>query len=279
MSHPDDSRPDWSLDEKRAAQVGLIETISTRATGPEEAAGDTPEWFGPAVFGGFVVGQTLHAASTTVEDRDRRPHSLHAYFLRPVVANERVTYRVTRLRDGRAFSLRRVDAYQRAELVCTMSCSFTRDTNGYEYELRVAEPPSPADAYPLGGGPGPWLVREVGPSAPAEDGTRASTRRAWMRLPDPLPDDPMLHAAIVAMTTDMTGTGGRPLDLDGGVDGLVSLDHAVWFHRPLRPDDWCYYDVHALVNTGGRGTLRATMRDHDGRLAVSVAQEMLLRVL
>jgi acyl-CoA thioesterase II len=79
------------------------------------------------------------------------------------------------------------------------------------------------------------------------------------------------------MATDTTGTGGRPLHLDGDVRGMISIDHAAWFHRPLRADDWHFYDVHSVVNTAGRGLLRGTMYDPDGHVAVSVAQEMLLR--
>ena len=97
------------------------------------------------------------------------------------------------------------------------------------------------------------------------------------RIPVALPDDPHLHAALIAFVTDITGTGGRPLHLEGDVTGMVSIDHAAWFHRPLRADEWLFYDVHALVNTGGRGVLRGTMYGPDRHVAVSVAQEMLLR--
>jgi acyl-CoA thioesterase-2 len=92
-----------------------------------------------------------------------------------------------------------------------------------------------------------------------------------------LPDDPHLHAALIAFVTDITGTGGRPLHLEGDVTGMVSIDHAAWFHRPLRADEWLFYDVHSLVNTGGRGAPRNDVRP-DRHVAVSVAQEMLLRV-
>ena len=96
-------------------------------------------------------------------------------------------------------------------------------------------------------------------------------------MPGVLPDDPHIHAALVAFATDWTGIGGRPLHLEGDTTGMVSLDHAVWFHRPARADAWHLYDVHSLINTGGRGVLRGTIHDVDRRIAVSVAQEMLLR--
>jgi acyl-CoA thioesterase II len=86
-----------------------------------------------------------------------------------------------------------------------------------------------------------------------------------------------LHAALLGFASDWTGVGGRPLRLDGDTEGMISLDHAVWFHRPARADEWLFYDVHSLVNAGGRGLLRGVMRDRDGRVVVSAAQEMLLR--
>jgi acyl-CoA thioesterase-2 len=96
-------------------------------------------------------------------------------------------------------------------------------------------------------------------------------------MPGTLPDDPHLHAALIAFATDWTGTGGRPLRLDGDITGMVSLDHAVWFHRPARADAWHLYDVHSLVNAGGRGVLRGTMHDVERHIVASVAQEMRLR--
>ena len=105
----------------------------------------------------------------------------------------------------------------------------------------------------------------------------ASRRTAlWFRIPAALPDDLHLHTALLGFATDWTGIGGRPLHLDGDIEGMVSLDHAVWFHRPARADDWLFYDVHSLVNAGGRGLLRGVMRDHEGHVIVSVAQEMRL---
>ena len=110
-------------------------------------------------------------------------------------------------------------------------------------------------------------------------GRRNASLDASRVVADPvaLPDDPHLHAALIAFVTDITGTGGRPLHLEGDVTGMVSIDHAAWFHRPLRADEWLFYDVHSLVNTAGRGVLRGTMYGPDRHVAVSVAQEMLLR--
>ena len=238
--------------------------------------GDTPAWFGDQLFGGFVVSQAVHAA-TRAAPEGRRINSLHGYFLRPVLAQRPVSYQLTPMRDGRTFASRRLDAVQAGKPVFTMMCSFTVDTDGYEYELaHMPDVPGP-DELEISMGPGPWMMGHVGPTPPGPDGTRTSTHRVWLRIAGSLPDDPHLHAALIGFATDITGTGARPLHLDGDIRGIVSIDHAVWFHRPLRADQWMLYDVHSLVNTGGRGLLRGTIHGQDGRLAVSVAQELLLR--
>jgi acyl-CoA thioesterase-2 len=157
-----------------------------------------------------------------------------------------------------------------------MACSFTADADGYEYELPLARDVPGPEELPTAIGPGPWEKAWIGPTDPAPDGTRQSTQRAWFRVARTLPDDPHLHAALVGFASDMTGTGGRPLDLDSDMRGMISLDHAVWFHRELRADEWMLYDVHSLVNTAGRGVLRGTLHDLDRRICGSVAQEMRL---
>jgi acyl-CoA thioesterase-2 len=160
--------------------------------------------------------------------------------------------------------------------VLDLSCSFTADTDGYVYDLPGGRDiPSPEEVE-LEPGPGPWVAGDVGPTPPAEDGSRESTHRMWFRVPTRLPDDEHLHTALLGFATDWTDTGGRPLHLEGDITGMVSLDHAAWFHRPARADEWLFYDVHSLVNAGGRGLLRGAIRDPEGRVVVSVAQEMRL---
>ena len=266
------AEPELDIDAVVAETIGFV---SVRPDG-DGWVGDAPAWFGDRLFGGFVLGQGTHAATRTTPE-GRRIHSLHGYFLRPVFAGLPLSYRVTPIRDGRTFAIRQLEAVQDGNAVFTMMFSFTEDTDGYEYELPMADVPKP-DELPVEVGPGPWEVAEVGPTPAApEHGYRTSTRRAWFRIARALPDDPHLHEALIAFVTDMTGTGGRPLHLEGEVRGMVSLDHAAWFHRPLRADEWVLYDVHSLVNTNGRGVLRGTIYAPDGRLAASVAQEMLLR--
>jgi acyl-CoA thioesterase-2 len=237
--------------------------------------GDAPEWFGDYLFGGFVIAQAIIAATRNAPE-GRRLHSMHAYFLRPVLAAQTISYEVRPLREGRTFTTRHVAASQDGKPVLDLSCSFTADTDGYVYDLPGGRDiPSP-DEVELESGPGPWVAGDVGPTPPRADGTRESTHRMWFRVPNRLPDDEHLHAALLGFATDWTGIGGRPLHLEGDITGMVSLDHAAWFHRPARADDWLFYDVHSLVNAGGRGLLRGAIRDAEGRVVISVAQEMRL---
>jgi len=256
------------------------ETIEFLAVRPEDDGwvGDAPEWFGERLFGGFVLGQSVHAATQNTPE-GRRIHSLHGYFLRPVFAGLPLRYRVEPLREGRTLTTHLLEATQDGKPVFTMMCSFAADTDGYEYELPLGQPVPAPDQLPIEVGPGPWEVAEVGPTDPAADGTRASTRRAWFRIGSSLPDDANLHTALCAFLTDMTGTGGRPLQLDGDVTGMISIDHAAWFHRPVRADEWVLYDCSSPSASGGRGLATGRFFSRDGRLLATVLQEGLLRVV
>ena len=265
-----------------AAIAELLALLTVRPTGDGRWVGDVPDWFGDVLFGGFILGQAV-AAATRAAPEGRRLHSLHAYFLRPVLASGPVDYDLRPVRDGRAFSSRHLTAAQGGKPVLEGLCSFTEDTDGYVYDLgaSTAMPERDDDAAELGTGPGPWTAHYLGESERNDDGTYDSTHRMWFRIPADLPDDPHLHAALLAFASDWTGVGGRPLLLDGeiGVEGMISLDHALWFHRPARADEWLYYDVQSLVNAGGRGLLRGVMRDEAGRVVLSIAQEMKLTPL
>ncbi len=259
------------------ALAETLEFLTVRPQGDsgDEWVGEAPAWFGDYLFGGFVIAQAIIAATRNAPE-GRRLHSLHAYFLRPVFATESIEYRVRPIREGRSFTSRHVEASQAGKPVLDLSCSFTADTDGYVYDLPSARGVPAPEELVVEQGPGPWVAGFVGPTPPAEDGTRESTHRMWFRVPAQLPDDLHLHTALLGFATDWTGIGGRPLHLEGDTTGMVSLDHAAWFHRPVRADDWLFYDVQSLVNAGGRGLLRGAMRDVDGRVVISVAQEMRL---
>jgi len=236
----------------------------------------TPQWHGEVLFGGVIVGQATSAAVQTVDD-DRLLHSLHGYFLRPVRVGVPTELRVERVRDGRTFSTRRVSMTQDAKLAFTLTASFH---TGGDYPL-YGEPmakgiPDPESVPDNPDHEGPFEFRDVGVTEPDATGYRQSTLRTWVRLAPPGPDAPLANAVVLAYATDMTRTSGRPHRLEGDVAGMISLDHAVWFHRPVRADEWLYFDVHALVSAGGRTLIRGTMRTRDGELAVSMAQEMVI---
>jgi acyl-CoA thioesterase-2 len=240
----------------------------------------TPDWYGPVVFGGIALALTIRAACRDTPEGSRL-HSVHAHFLRPVAGDRDTEFRSDVVKAGRTFNLHQVTASQDGKVAVTMLCSFTADTDGYVYDLSgipdgVARPDDLPEPEPPEWGIGPWDERWLGPSELRADGTREATHRHWFRIPRDLGDDDELHTALLGYATDWTGIGGRPLHLDGDTTGMISLDHAAWFHRPARVDQWLLQDVQSLVNAGGRGTLRGVIRDLDGRIVASMAQEMLL---
>ena len=279
------------LDDAEEAEVvpatvaELVDAVTAREAGPDAAGTPTftttsPEWWVHGrVFGGMVVAQALNAAMRTVP-APLEVHSLHGYFLRPTSPGSRSTHRVETLRDGRSFSLREVTSEVEGKETFRMTCSFHAPEPGDSYQLPIApDVPPPAEVAGFEA-PFPFDVRELGTTARRADGTYRSTRRCWFRVRETLPDDPAVHASILAYFSDMTGASFRPHSL--GVWGThtdASLDHALWFHRPWRADVWSLFDIHALVNAGGRATVRATMHGEDGTLHLSMAQELLIREL
>jgi acyl-CoA thioesterase-2 len=259
-----------------AALAETVDFLTLRRDG-DGWVGDAPDWFGEYLFGGFVIAQAIAAATQDAPD-GRRLHSMHAYFLRPITSAGPIAYRVRTLREGRVFATRRVEATQFDKPALDMTCSFTTDVDRdvYLYDLPGASDVPPPETLEPENGPGPWVAGWIGATEPRADGTRESTHRMWFHIPVDLPDDPHLHTALLGFATDWTGVGGRPLHLEGDIAGMVSLDHAAWFHRPARADEWLFYDVHSLVNAGGRGLLRGVMRDREGKVVASVAQEMRL---
>ena len=275
------------------AVSGFLSLLELDRVGEGEFAGDNPDsWPGAAVFGGLVAAQALRAAMETV-DVDRRVHSLHAYFLRPGQPGVPIRYSVDRTRDGRSFTTRSVSGRQGGETIFTMSTSFHRaGEEGIDYQLAApADAPDPDDIVDRTGGfpvPStffaPFDIRSVGATPPAADGTYRSTRRVWVRTTAALPDDHRVHAVVLTFMSDMAvvlaarppGDPSRP-PWEGFMG--ASLDHAVWFHRPVRADAWLYYDLHALSTFSARGLARGVFYDRDGSLVASVTQEALIRQL
>jgi acyl-CoA thioesterase-2 len=270
--------------------ASLVSQLDLDPVGTDQFRSPNPDRvsFGNRVFGGQVAGQALTAATRTV-DVDHHPHSLHAYFLRPGQPGVPIDYDVERTRDGRSFTTRRVLAHQGDENIFEMSCSFNKHEDGYDYQLPIADDvpapelaPERMDFIPEAERARiPFELRELGPKGPDERGWYPSSRRVWMRLRDELPDDPLLHACLLTYLSDMGAMmGAMAPSANYQFDRVMgaSLDHAVWFHRPLRADRWFLYDLQAVSNFGARGLCRGTMHAADGTLGVSVAQEALIRI-
>jgi len=263
----------------------LIEAIVARPVAAGTAGTDTfvttcPDWWGgERTFGGMVVAQALHAASQTVPP-GLDVHSLHGYFLRPSHPRFPSIHTVTRVRDGRTFTTREVSTEVDGRTAFRMTCSFHRAEEGDEYQLPMPDDIPGPDEIEGSDAPFPFDVSNLGSTPRRHDGTYLSTRRCWFRARGHVPDDPALHACLLAYLSDMTGAAFRPHSLDtwGGYTD-ASLDHAVWFHRPRRADEWNLFDFQAVANAGGRSTIRATMFGADGQMYLSMAQELLIREL
>ena len=255
----------------------MLSAVSVQRRGAQ-LVGKSPNWYGPLVFGGILLGQALAAAADAVP-AERRARSLHAYFVGPADSSAPLVYEVAPIKDGRSSQTRAVTASQGDNAVLTMLCSFAGDRAGREYELACPQDVRGPSELATQHGPGPLELAFVGPTPPRDDGTRDSTHRAWMRIPCALPADPRVHECLLAFIGDVSYNGACPWDLSRPPDRsrMVSVDHAMWFHRPAAADDWLLYDVQSLVHAGGRGTIRGVLYDRDRRLVGSMAQELQFR--
>jgi acyl-CoA thioesterase-2 len=277
----------------------LIETLDLEELEVNLFRGRSPQEDRQRVFGGQVAGQALVAAGRTVEERP--VHSLHAYFLRPGDPRVPIIYQVERTRDGRSFVTRRVTAIQHGKAIFALSASFHRVEEGFEHQAPMPEAPDP-ETLPtfqetaakvldrLRPDLGKWLTRDRPIDMRSVDGIYVWNRQkadprnlVWIRADGRLGDDPLLHQCVVAYASDMTllDTAARPHqpDFAEGRMQVASLDHAMWFHRPFRADEWLLYAQESPNMGGARGFTTASLYTHDGRLAVSVAQEGLMRAL
>jgi acyl-CoA thioesterase II len=236
----------------------------------------SPDWWGERLFGGMVVAQALSAATRCVEG-SLRPHSMHGYFFRPVVPGPDSDLMVNRVRNGRSFATREVTTVQNGKAAARMMCSFCVEERGEE-EYQPPMPPVPSpEELEVGTPPGPFESCDAGPVL-AADGTYVSSGRFWNRTTVPLPEEPALWSCVLALMSDMTRTSFRPGSLHTwGSHSDISIDHALWFHRVARPDEWLLYDLHAMVNSANRATVRGSMYTRDGKLVLSMVQELLIR--
>jgi acyl-CoA thioesterase-2 len=246
------------------------------------------------LFGGQVAAQALVAAGRTVEAR--AAHSLHAYFLRPGDPSVPVLYTVDRIRDGQSFTTRRVVAVQKGQAIFTVAVSFQVREIGYEHqqlEMPAAPPPEslptwqeraaalPQGSFPWTRGERPVDLRHV--EAPTFLGgpQRRGGNLVWFRATGALPEDPFFHRCVLAYASDMSllDTVILPHGRTGPLGPLMmaSLDHAIWFHKDVRADEWLLYAQESPVAAGARGFARGTIFTRAGELVASVAQEGLMR--
>jgi acyl-CoA thioesterase-2 len=224
------------------------------------------------LYGGQVAAQALLAAGRTVEP-DRLPHSLHGYFLRSGDAARPAIFRVDRDRDGRTFSARRVVALQGGEVIFNMSASFSAGSAGPDIQVDPAPEVEPPDGLPGYAIPRLFSMEGRRPAQPY--GEARYPTRFWARSTAPLPADDLVHACVLVYLSDI-GTGLAALPEDEASPG-PSLDHALWFHRPARLDEWMLTDMVPRTVAAGRGWYTGTLRTADGVLAASFVQETLFR--
>jgi len=253
------------------------------------------------VFGGQVLAQAIAAANRTI-DAGRQLHSIHAYFLRPGDWNVPILYQVDRIRDGRSFTTRRIAAIQHGRAIFSMSSSWQKHEAGLEHSVPMPDVPSPEslrsdrDAYAEIAKSRPEVKRfayrfDAIDSRQVENILMGNTdahppyKHTWLKTRDPLPDNPEVHLCMLAymsdldfMSTSMLPHGRSP---SGGADRSfqgASLDHALWFHRPFRADEWLLFAKSSPSASGARGFVRGQFFNARGELVATAAQECLIRI-
>ena len=250
------------------------------------------------VYGGQVLGQALQAAYATV-DEGRVVHSLHAYFLRRGDFNAPIVYFVDRSREGHSFTSRRVTAIQHGEQIFNCSASFQQPESGFEHQLLMPQVPPPED-LPDSRAPGSEFLEglsprlrqfvcerpiefRVVPGSAIDRQADAPRQYLWIRTVDRLPEGDRLHRCLLAYASDFHLLGTSLLrhkrSLAEGRLVIASIDHAMWFHRPVRMDEWLLYAADSPSASGARGFARGSLFTRDGVLVASTAQEGLVRVV
>jgi len=273
---------------------GLVRLLDLEQLEVNLFRGISPPHSLPRVFGGQVAAQALVAAGRTVPE-DRAVHSLHAYFMRPGDPRIPIIYETEQVRDGRSFTTRRVLAIQRGEAIFALSASFQIEQHGLEHSVPGPVGVPAPDTLPdlaalaasgaagwLGQGPRPLDIRFVTEPTWSESRTQATDDplHVWMRADGTLPDDPLLHVCMLTYASDLTLLGSvlARHDRPSQPVQMASLDHAMWFHRPFRADDWLLYTCFSPTATGSRGLATGRFTRPDGTLVATAVQEGLVRL-
>lgn len=287
---------------KTQSMAALMRVLDLEPLEQNLFRGISPDAGWQRVFGGQVIGQALMAACKTV-DKDRQPHSLHGYFMRPGDPTVPIIYEVERIRDGRSFTTRRVVGIQHGKAIFSMSSSFHIDEDGFEHEDPAPAVPQPEDlpgeddmkAAFMQVAPEPirkyWErerpleMRPVSTLHYTSSDPQPPHQQVWLRTTAPVPapfgDDLRVHCAILAYASDMTllDTALFPhgQSIFSNAISAASLDHSMWFHRPFRMEDWLLYAQDTPSAHGARGFCRGAIYDRAGNLVASAAQEGMIR--
>ena len=288
--------PEIAVDGEPRGQAvldGLVRLLDLEQLEVNLFRGVSPPQSPTRVFGGQVAGQALVAAGRTVPP-DREVHSLHAYFIRPGDPRVPIVYTTERVRDGRSFATRRVLAIQHGEAIFSLSASFQLPQDGLEHtEPPPVDVPEPLSLPDLGervtiGRSAGWMTEIPRPldirfvdepvwsahrTAPLDGPTRV-----WMRADGTLPDDRLLHVCLLTYASDLTLLGSVLARHDQQQVQMASLDHAMWFHRPFRADEWLLYTCYSPTASGSRGLAMGRFTTQDGRLVATTVQEGLVRL-
>ncbi len=275
-----------------ATTKDLIRLFDLDEVGDGVFRGPHPDTRWQRLFGGQVLAQTLCAAMLTVPV-GRQVHSLHAYFLRPGSREESLRFEVETMRDGRAFSARRVVTRQHDRVIFQLNVSFQQPEDGLSHSATLPQDIMPVENAPSlqevlerrFGAPihllSEWDALDVRLAADARPSPLGGTMRAWVRTQEPLPDDPHLHAAVLAYLSDITllsvSTVQHEVEFMSPHLEAASIDHAMWFHRPARCDDWLLYDMLSPSASGARGFCEGRLFQ-GGQAVASCAQEGLIRL-
>ncbi|KQX07131.1 MULTISPECIES: acyl-CoA thioesterase [unclassified Leifsonia] len=278
--------------------LDVLDLVDTGARTEEDIFTGPSQWMPHGrVFGGQVLAQSVVAAGRTVPD-DRAVHSMHGYFLRPGDVNLPITFSVDRIHDGRSFATRRTQAYQNGVPILSMIASFQDPDAGVDHQIEMPSDIPDAESLPTTADlighidhdvarywstERAFDVRHVeSPIFLSVEGERVAHQAVWMKAAGTLPDDDRLHRAALAYATDYSilESPMRRHGVPWAMRGLrvASLDHAMWWHRPGRVDEWMLYVQDSPSASGGRGLARGSIFSADGVLLASVAQEGMIRV-
>lgn len=289
MSHPSQTSD---------PMANLIATLDLEKLEENLFRGESPQIGWQRVFGGQVIAQALIAAQRTVNG-DRLVHSLHSYFMRPGDPLVPIVYQVERIRDGASFCTRRVVAIQHGKAIFSMSASFQIIEDGFDHQIRMPDvtPPeklmseeqmqaaflakAPVSIRKYWSNKRPVEIRPVSLTHYISKEKLEPQQDIWVRAVGDVPEDPRLQSAILAYLSDMTlldtSLYAHGTTIFDPAIQVASLDHAMWFHRPCRLDDWLLYTQDSPSASGARGLTRGSIFTRQGELVASVAQEGLIR--